>query len=340
MKKVLGMFAMALALVACNKVETENNPVEQPSDSKAEGITITATLAPKTADTKAVTESGDRITVTWAKNEHIAILYEVNGTKYAADATITDVDGSGTATISFTVDASTPDNTACTLVYPASAAKDDHSGVKDAAMLLAKQNGTLNANLDVRVGAGKIQVTTPSLNVTTQPKARFAIFKFTVKNSDASSTIAVRPLVVTIDMQAYVIAPSTATSTLYAALPATGGTVNFFAKGSDNNTYGCVKSGVVFSAGYFYQSVLKLEPDALPGVFSVSATKKVKFSRGNLQATCYNQYQPNAWSWCIAANQFSRIGNSYANTSINGAGSVAIEGTVDLFGWSQFCNHK
>ena len=80
MKKVFGMFAMALALVACNKVETENNPVEQPSDSKAEGITITATLAPKTAVTKAVADKGDnKITVTWAVNEHIAILYDKDG---------------------------------------------------------------------------------------------------------------------------------------------------------------------------------------------------------------------------------------------------------------------
>ena len=42
MKKVFGIAALLLALAACNKVETEITPVEQPSDSK--GITITATL--------------------------------------------------------------------------------------------------------------------------------------------------------------------------------------------------------------------------------------------------------------------------------------------------------
>ena len=56
MKKVFGIAALLLALAACNKVETEITPVEQPSDSK--GITITATLAPKTADTKAVADQG------------------------------------------------------------------------------------------------------------------------------------------------------------------------------------------------------------------------------------------------------------------------------------------
>ena len=213
MKKVFGIAALLLALAACNK-ETEITPVEQPSDSK--GITITATLAPKTADTKAVADGGDKITVTWAENEHIAILYDKDGAQ-VADATITAVDGTtGAATIEFTVVSGTPDNTACTLVYPYSAAKDDKSGVKDAATLLSAQDGTLNANLDVRVGAGTIRTTTPSLTVTTQPEAQFAIFKFTVKNADASATIDVKPLIITIGTQDYVITPASATSTLHA----------------------------------------------------------------------------------------------------------------------------
>ena len=257
MKKVFGIAALLLAFVACNKVETEITPVEQPSDSK--GITITATLAPKTADTKAVADNGDnKITVTWAENEHIAILYDKDGAQ-VADATITAVDGSGAATITFTVEAGTPDNTACTLVYPYSAAKDDKSGVKDAATLLSAQDGTLNANLDVRVGAGTIRTTTPGLDVTTQPEAQFAIFKFTVKNADASATIDVKPLIITIGTQDYVITPASATSTLYAALPAVSGqTVSFSATSSDSKTYTCSKDGVTFAAGKYYQSTLKM----------------------------------------------------------------------------------
>lgn len=257
MKKVFGIAALLLALAACNK-ETEITPVEQPSDSK--GITITATLAPKTADTKAVADKGDnKITVTWAKNEHIAILYDKDGAQ-VADATITAVDGTtGAATISFTVVSGTADNTACTLVYPYSAAKDDKSGVKDAATLLSSQDGTLNANLDVRVGAGTIRTTTPGLDVTTQPEAQFAIFKFTVKNADASATIDVKPLTITIDTQDYVITPASATSELYAALPAVSSqTVSFSATGSDSKTYTCSKDGVTFTAGKYYQSTLKM----------------------------------------------------------------------------------
>ena len=274
MKKVFGIAAMLLALSACNKVETEIQPV-----SGEEGITITATLAPKGANTKAVADGGDKITVTWAVNEHIAILYTKDGNQ-VADATITAVDGSGAATISFTVVKGTADDTPCTLVYPLSAAKDDHTGVKDAATLLAAQDGTLNANLDVRVGEGTIQTTTPGLTVNTQPEAQFAIFKFTVKNSDASATIDVKPLTITIGAQDYVITPASATSELFAALPAISGeAVTFSATGSDSKTYTASKASVTFSAGYYYQSVIKMAeaaPAAATGhALSASAVGEV-----------------------------------------------------------------
>ena len=224
--------------------------------------TITAQLAAKLAYTRG-DATDDLTTMTWAVGEHIAILYKVSGTKKVADAEITAVDGTtGAATITFKVEDGTPDNTACTLVYPYSAAKDDHTGVKDAATLLAAQDGTLSANLDVRVGAGTIQTTTPGLTVTTQPAAQFAIFKFTTKNANGSATIDVTKLTITIGAQNYVITPALATSELYVALPPVSDqAVRFSATGSDSKTYTCSKASVTFAAGKYYQSTLKM---ALP----------------------------------------------------------------------------
>ena len=53
MKKVFGIIALALAFAACDKNDIDIQPAEKPAE-KAEGITITASLAPKTAGTKAV----------------------------------------------------------------------------------------------------------------------------------------------------------------------------------------------------------------------------------------------------------------------------------------------
>ena len=279
------MAALALMTAACSN---DDNDLTTPQPQKAEGITITAQLAPKTdgATTRAVEDKTTYIEAKWAEHEHIAILYTVGSTKKVADAEITAVDGGGAATITFTVDGGTPDNTACTLVYPLSAAKDDKSGVKDAATLLSAQDGTLNENLDVRVGAGTIRTTTPGLTVTTQPAAQFAIFKFTTKTSDGSATIDVKPLIITTGGQDYVITPASATSALYAALPAISDqAVTFTATGSDSKTYTCSKDGVTFAAAKYYQSTLKMTEAAAYTLLSAATTSdygKVVCAAGHL----------------------------------------------------------
>ena len=246
--KLFFMAALALMTAACSN--DDNEFAQQPQ--KAEGITITAQLAPKTngAATRAVADNGDnKITVTWAKDEHLAILYTVGSTKKVADATITGVDGSGTATISFTVDGGTTNDTPCTLVYPYSAAKEDHSGVKDAITLLAVQDGTLNANLDVRVGAGTIQTTTPGLTVTTQPAAQFAIWKLTLNNSAKDLYITAGGVLIAGAIR------SSAGTEFYVAVPAVDSkTVAAVATDGSSNSWFFSKAGVSLAAGKYYQS--------------------------------------------------------------------------------------
>ena len=263
MKKYFGIAALAFTLLACNKVATDIQPVEDPTpESKTEIITITAKLGPKTkaGDTKAVADNGDgKITVTWEVDEHLAILYEAGGVKKMADARITEVDAvTGSATIVFSVEGAEND-TPCTIVYPLTAAKDDYTGVKDAATLLAVQDGTLNANLDVRVGEGTIQTTEPGLTVTTQPAAQFAIFKFTLINAAGSTALSANPLTVTIGGNDYTITPAEPTDVLYAALPAvTGEKVSFDAVDSESKTYLFTSPSVTFTTGKHYQSTLRM----------------------------------------------------------------------------------
>ena len=328
--KLFFMAALALMTAACSN--DDNDFTQQPQNTK--GITITAQLAPKTngASTRAVEDKTTYIEAKWAVNEHIAILYNKDGYQIA-DATITAVDGTtGVATITFTVVEGTPDGTSCTLVYPLSAAQEDKSGVKDAATLLAAQDGTLNANLDVRVGAGTIQTATPGLTVTTQPAAQFAIFKFTVKNADASASISVKPLTISTGGKDYVITPTTATSTLYAALPAISEqSVTFTATSSDSKNYLASKAIVSFAAGKFYQSTLKMT-QLYPFTVKDDGTKvQVLFAPGNLQAT----YNGTAWNWHFAANQWDYKGDAVGNTKVTDSSPFISEnGTVDLFGWS------
>ena len=256
------MAALALTFAACSN---DDNDILNPAQTaKGEGITITATLAPKDAGatTRAVSEgtgedAGDIVT-TWAANEHIAILYNNDGAQMA-DATITSVDANGVATISFTVASGTANNTACTLVYPYSAAKDDKSGVKDAATLLATQNGTLGANLDVRVGEGTIQTTTPGLTVTTQPAAQFAIFKFTLSGVSIDNTY---PLVIKDNASNTTITtvkPASTATSVFVAMPAAASKAYKFVVTNAVNKY-IYRGTAAIEAGKYYQTPLTMSP--------------------------------------------------------------------------------
>jgi len=80
-----------------------------------------------------------------------------------------------------------------------------------------------------------------------------------------------------------------------------------------------------------YKVVLKEgDYNLLKAQYSVSDTKKVQFTKGNLQAT-YNS-TTKSYTWGIAANQYDYVGNNPGNTTI---GNSQTDGSVvDLFGWS------
>ena len=99
-------------------------------------------------------------------------------------------------------------------------------------------------------------------------------------------------------------------------------------------------NNVTIASGYHVETVSgeygwRVVPNS--GLFSVSNTKQVYFSQGNLQAVCTSADNDGStqesWSWQFAANQWDYVGSTAANTSINGNGSVSAAGTVDLFGW-------
>ena len=264
MKKLFGMLATALAIVACNKInEIDVLPIapDVPSEIN-EGITITARLEPKNPVTRALAEGVDEITVTWALDEDIAILYEVSSVKKMAQATVTAVDGeTGAATITFIVDGGTVDDTPCTLVYPASAAKADHSGVNSYANLLASQDGTLNANLDVRVGEGTIQVTTPDLTVTTKLTAQYSIFKFSL-TTDGSTPINAKGFVIRDDGDNLItsVSPEAPASSLFVAIPAKAAGAGFKFVASDGTKKYTKSISLVRAtkSGMYYQTPLNM----------------------------------------------------------------------------------
>lgn len=265
MTRASAIAILALTLFSCSR---EDNSLLPGEDFVMTGdVTITARLAPRHAETRAVSmgrdgSDHDIVLSDWAQGEQLAILYRKGSAYMRSDATVTQVDGTtGEAKISFTIaSADLPgDGTACTIVYPLAAAKDDNTGVRDAAELLSVQDGTLNADLDVRVGEGILGITHPSLRVTAQPAAQFALFTFSLLDATGESPVSASELVITADGQDYTLTPAEAGSTFHAALPALSGKpLLFTATDTDSFSYTRSYASVTIIAGKYYQSPVEL----------------------------------------------------------------------------------
>ena len=72
---------------------------------------------------------------------------------------------------------------------------------------------------------------------------------------------------------------------------------------------------------------------AVSGLFSVSATKQVYFSKGNLRAYNATANSTSGWVWSFAENQWDYIGSNGSNQYINGSMTISQPGYVDLFCW-------
>ena len=253
------MAALALTFAACSN--DDNDFQNSPQPAKAEGITITATLAPKTggADTRALAPGDNKIVASWAVGEKIAILYEKGGTNYEADAEIKSVDQSGAATIEFSVESGTVDGTACKLIYPSTAVNDAKKAEKSYTSMLASQDGELNANFDVRVGAGTIHTTNPSLDVTTQPAPQYSIFKFAVKDLSGTNLSVSSFEVSNSQASITTVSLASAKSEFYVALPTLTAYTYWFSATADGKNY--VAKAVVSKdteAGKYYQSTVQM----------------------------------------------------------------------------------
>lgn len=284
--KIFLMAALALMTVACSNDDNDiQTPAEQPTEQRADNmITITAKLAPKSgsAQTRTLSDQTTYIKAEWAQNEQLKII-SANG--YTATANIDAVDGSGTATISFTIDAAAVGKN-CLIVYPASAAAT--TGALDYASnpALTSQDGTLNANLDVRVGNGTINADNPgTLTVTTQPAAQYSIFKFTTQ--DLSSTDKTATQFKVSDNSGNVITTVTPTSSaFYVALPVLATGMYWFNATIDSKPY-IAKATMAAAtvAGKYYQTTVKMATigDVIlsDGKFGVAGTS------GEVAKICY-----------------------------------------------------
>lgn len=311
MKKILifAAFAAAMLLASCQK-EVPVETAKEDTSTVVEPPVFTATISPGTKTTvdaqtgKVSWETTDEITVT-DKNKNAAV-YKIKS-----------IDGTtGKATFEYISGTQLGDGPYTATYGTAPATNQAYSASPSKLYMTAPQTSTKSFTFTVQCGLMEINLTkegesVKSVAVSGIPKGGSAT-TYTLTCSDPQSIGTKKPF--------------------YIAVPA-GDYYNIVIK--DQEGKDCTltaASGLAVAANHikpvtFDGSKLVFKHSKLTGVFSVSATKKVQFSRGNLVATIDTNGNPIAWKF--AANQYARLGEGGANKAI---GKQA--GDVDLFGWS------
>lgn len=319
-KNILSMavllMASAAVFTACSS--DDNITSEQPAAPAQQTYTMTVNAskggdAADSRTTRALSLEGKTLNATWATTENV---YVKKGETWATGSLKPEAAGA-TATLKGTLTGITPASSdVLTLQFPRSGERD-YSG----------QVGTLAdiaANYDYATATVTVASVSASGNIvptaaTTTFENQQAIVKFTlIDKADGTTPLSASQLVINDGTTDYTITPSP-TNVIYAAIPGfTDKTVKLTATvGGDTYTY--EKTGVSFTNGQYYEISVKMTKQAtvpegaINGKFSVSDTKQVYFSKGNLK------YNGSAWSFFD--NQYDYL------TTHDGT-------NWDKFGWS------
>lgn len=325
MKKIFSLFAAALLIAAC----TPNEEVSTPFQA-GQKVTLAASMGGNGAKQMpgqqrvAGVDNGSQIDLTWNAGDQITV--NVGGS--TAVFTLSSGAGSASATFTGTMPAS---GTTYQVSYPANYDESVlanqtyvENGFGNGLMKMStKSAGTLD---------GGFVLSADNALLGLQLTGTQALSKIVLTNPAASTTYTLNCAGVTLSNTAtlfYMVVP--------AVEWANGFTVEVYdAEGNVITSF--TKSGAVtFSSTTSMIMPVKEVESVYEGIaFSISATKKVIFSPGNLQ------YTKSTNTWSFASAQYEMIGTDNVtggSVSIDGKlgykkSGTALADKIDLFGWS------
>lgn len=334
MKKFLSMAALALVgavMTGCSSDDSLTGKAQEPA-VKNNVVTLTTTVSLGGDGTRALTIDGNKGVKTFGEGDKIAVIYKNsnNETVKAESVALTegDITNEGkNATFTVTLEAPKASGDV-RYIYPASMAAATvatNTAVNADATInyaaLASQDGTLTtlaSKYDLAVFDGSLTAGA-TLPASSTLANQLAILAYTIKDNAATPsdlTNTITRLTVSDGPNTYGVTRTAADGPVYIAIrPTSSATISIMAT-NGTKTYTKSLASKTYAANNIYKTGLKMTevPGAIPGMFSVSATKKVNFSKGNLQLSAAN-------TWKFADSQWSCFGNSQSDNH------------RDLFGW-------
>lgn len=327
--RLFAMAALTLAAVATTGCSKDDEHIE--STGK---VVVSTTTVSLTDGSKALNSQGEK---TFSVGDEVAVVYEnTSNTLVKATVTLAEADiSNGGKTASITVSMTDPKSGGTVkIIYPAAMAT---AGGEVNYAALANQDGkltTIARSLDLALYEGSLNGTElPDIPTLDNP---LAVCEFQIKNTTGSTdlTPSVTMLYIADGTNSYYLSGLSDQSSIWVVMnPVESGATLTFHAAAGTTRYVKEISGKTLAAGNMYHVAVgttQLKQGALFGTFSVSGSKKVHFSQGNLQAT----YDGSNWTWAFAEHQYDFIGNAAGNTKVTKVSPYISEpGTVDLFGW-------
>ncbi len=250
MKMCVALLMAGLTLGACSSDDNEfsSQPVE-PGVPHTQTFTmiVNASKGGDATTRGTLTDNGTTITPAWGKNDEVSVFNvtknaKITGTlKAEADGINTTLKGDLIGTIEA--------NDQLRLTYM-SANYDS-------------QDGTLTgiaANCDYAIAT--VSVTAVSSGIITTSDATFisqqAIVRFTLKNSDGTSSLSATKLTVNANGSTYTITSALAASVMHVAIPGFSSKTVTLTANVGGKDYACVKNGVTLANGSYYRINAKL----------------------------------------------------------------------------------
>ena len=335
--RLFSIAALAIGLAAvssCSKDDSLEKEAPQPAAAeeltvKDNIVTLTSTVGFDEASTRALTAEGVK---TFAAGEKIAVIYknESNETVKAESQALTAGNiTNGGKNAAFTVTLTNPKASgAVRYIYPAAMAAEtvetSTETTADATInyaALSSQEGTLDdlsSKYDLAVFDGELTAET-QLPASATLANQLSILAITLKNADGSKEITstITGMTLSDGTYSYSVERSAAAGPIYVAVrPTSSATIDITATdGTKNYTKTLTSKTYAANNGYnvSWRMTESAYEGALSGVFSVSDSKTVKFSKGNLR------YASGAWSF------FDNQYDYYTSYSAD---------AWDKFGWS------
>ena len=319
MKKMISSMKTLVALLMVGATVTScssDNEMDSPKASAVKTYTMTVQATKGGDGTRALNLDGNTLNATWTAGDVVEVWTEDGTTKKYG--TLTAATAGASTTLTGTLTTAPTDQETLTLKYLSPNYSSQDGTLTGTANSIDKICDYATATVTATVDGDNVTTTAAAF------KNQQAVVKFTLKNGD--DALSATKLVVAVGSTEYEVNPESAASEIYVAIPGfSDKTITLTATvGSDTYTY--EKSGVTFANGKYYRVAVKMTKQAavptgaLSGEFSVSSTKKVYFSKGNLY------YDANATTkWYFATNQWDYI-------------STATGYPMDLFTWGNIDN--